>query len=93
MRNLADGRIYTGSQAKNLGLVDELGNYYDALAEAGKLAEIKPGSDGLPPVKQQIKQQPWEYLLGAEIANIIKAQLVESINAGLQGDASVQSAR
>lgn len=93
VRNLADGRIYTGSQAKNLGLVDELGNYYDALAEAGKLAEIKPGSDGLPPVKQQIKQQPWEYLLGAEIANIIKAQLVESINAGLQGDASVQSAR
>ncbi|EJW98911.1 signal peptide peptidase SppA, 36K type, partial [gut metagenome] len=38
VRNLADGRIYTGSQAKNLGLVDELGNYYDALEAAGKLA-------------------------------------------------------
>lgn len=93
VRNLADGRIYTGSQAKNLGLVDELGNYYDALAAAGKLAEITPGKDGLPPVKQHVKQQPWEYLLGAEIANVVKFQLVESISAGLQGDASLQSAR
>ena len=93
IRNLADGRIYTGSQAKNLGLVDELGNYYDALAAAGKLAEITPGKDGLPPVKQHVKQQPWEYLLGAEIANVVKSQLVESISAGLQGDASLQSAR
>lgn len=93
VRNLADGRIYTGSQAKNLGLVDELGNYYDALAAAGKLAEITPGKDGLPPVKQHVKQQPWEYLLGAEIANVVKSQLVESISAGLHGDASLQSAR
>ena len=93
VRNLADGRIYTGSQAKNLGLVDELGNYYDALAAAGKLAEITPGKDGLPPVKQHVKQQPWEYLLGAEIANVVKSQLVESISAGLKGDASLQSAR
>lgn len=93
VRNLADGRIYTGSQAKNLGLVDELGNYYDALAAAGKLAEITPGKDGLPPVKQHVEQQPWEYLLGAEIANVVKSQLVESISAGLQGDASLQSAR
>ena len=93
VRTLADGRIYTGSQAKNLGLVDELGNYYDALAAAGKLAEITPGKDGLPPVKQHVKQQPWEFLLGAEIANVVKSQLVESISAGLQGDASLQSAR
>ena len=93
VRNLADGRIYTGSQAKNLGLVDELGNYYDALAATGNLAEIKPGKDGLPPVKQPVKQQPWEYLLGAEIANIIKGQLTEALTAGMQGDLSVQTAR
>lgn len=93
VRNLADGRIYTGSQAKNLGLVDELGNYYDALAATGKLAEIKPGKDGLPPVKQPVKQQPWEYLLGAEIANIVKGQLTEALTAGMQGDLSVQTAR
>lgn len=31
VKPLADGRIYTGTQAKALGLIDELGNYYDAL--------------------------------------------------------------
>ena len=42
---LADGRIYTGSQAKENGLVDELGGFHDALMEAGRLTGIegKPG--------------------------------------------------
>jgi protease-4 len=35
VRKLADGRVYTGKQAKELGLVDEIGNYYDALAATG----------------------------------------------------------
>ena len=35
VKSLADGRVYTGLQAKNLGLVDEIGDYYDALAAAG----------------------------------------------------------
>ena len=51
VKTLADGRVYTGLQAKNLGLVDEIGDYYDALAAAGELGKIKPGADGLPPVK------------------------------------------
>ncbi|NPV26728.1 MAG: signal peptide peptidase SppA [Firmicutes bacterium] len=37
---LADGRIFTGRQARELGLVDELGNYYDAVRLAGQLAGI-----------------------------------------------------
>ena len=60
VRSLADGRVYTGLQAKNLGLVDEIGDYYDALSAAGELGKIKLGSDGLLPVKEQVKQQPWE---------------------------------
>jgi protease-4 len=35
----ADGRVLTGEQAKAAGLVDELGNFSDALALAGKLAK------------------------------------------------------
>ena len=35
VRSLADGRVFTGVQAKEAGLVDELGNYYDALGYAG----------------------------------------------------------
>lgn len=80
VRQYADGRIYSGSQAQKLGLVDNLGNYYDALAAAGELGKIKPGKDGLPPVKKQEKQQAWEYLLGAEIVNVLKAQFVQQMS-------------
>ncbi len=40
VRQLADGRIFTGEQALALKLVDKLGNLPDALAEAGRLAGI-----------------------------------------------------
>ena len=39
--SIADGRIYSGRQAKQLGLVDELGGLPDAIAVAGKLGGIK----------------------------------------------------
>ncbi len=42
VRSLADGRIFTGEQAEAAGLVDELGNYYDALAYAGSLIGADP---------------------------------------------------
>ena len=87
VRAIADGRIYTGRQAKNIGLVDELGDYYDALAEAGTLAKIQLGKDGLPPVKEREKQQPWEYFLSAEIANLIKSQVMQQLPSGLLGTA------
>lgn len=41
LRKIADGRIFTGSQALNLGLVDELGNIEDAVKKAAELAGIK----------------------------------------------------
>jgi protease-4 len=39
--SLADGRIFSGAQAKRLGLVDELGGIDEAVAEAAKLAGIE----------------------------------------------------
>ena len=41
LRPLADGRIFTGSQAQQVGLVDSLGNWRVALNKAGDLAGIK----------------------------------------------------
>ena len=38
---LADGRIFTGEEAKSLGLVDRLGNMEDAVDWAGRMAGIK----------------------------------------------------
>ncbi|RJQ40357.1 MAG: signal peptide peptidase SppA [Nitrospiraceae bacterium] len=40
-KKLADGRIFTGKQALEAKLVDELGTLEDAIAAAGKLAGIK----------------------------------------------------
>ena len=41
VRRLADGRVYTGSQAKRVKLVDELGNFRDALDVAAKRGKIQ----------------------------------------------------
>jgi len=38
---IADGRIFSGRQAKNLGLVDEIGTLQDAIKEAANLAGIE----------------------------------------------------
>jgi len=46
VRRIADGRVYTGTDAKALGLVDELGGLYDAVNIAAKLAHI----DGQPDI-------------------------------------------
>jgi protease-4 len=46
VRALADGRIFTGRQARELGLVDELGGLEAAIRRAGELA----GIDGKPDV-------------------------------------------
>jgi len=39
--NIAQGRVWIASQAKELGLVDKLGNKQDAIEAAAKLARIK----------------------------------------------------
>ncbi len=41
VEELADGRIYTGQQAIELGLVDEVGTREDAIAKAAELGDIE----------------------------------------------------
>ena len=41
VREIADGRVYSGSQAKALGLVDSFGSLDEASATAGRLAGAK----------------------------------------------------
>jgi protease-4 len=51
---IADGRIFTGEQAKELGLVDALGNLEDAVSEAGKLGKITGEPKVVTPPKKKI---------------------------------------
>jgi len=44
LAEIADGRIFTGEAALELGLVDSLGNYYDAIKKAEEMARISPDS-------------------------------------------------
>jgi protease-4 len=58
---LADGRIFTGRQAKELGLVDELGSLQDAVLLAGRLAGIKDQPEVVYGMKK--KTGFWHYLM------------------------------
>jgi protease-4 len=40
VQEIAQGRVWTGAQAKTLGLVDELGGFYQAVNTAKRLAKI-----------------------------------------------------
>lgn len=64
---IAEGRVWTGEQGLNIGLVDELGNLDDAVAHAAELAEVEkfravpyPGVDN--PFDQLLKQTKDGYL-------------------------------
>ena len=51
---IADGRIFSGEQAKSLGLVDALGNLEDAVADAGKMAKIEGEPRVVTPPKKKL---------------------------------------
>ncbi len=40
LKEIADGRFFTGEKAKEIGLVDTIGNFYDAVKVAADLAKI-----------------------------------------------------
>ncbi len=61
VKDLADGRIYTGSRAVELGLVDETGNLYDAIDVAARLG----GIEGKPTVTYKNKPSLSSILFGS----------------------------
>jgi len=63
LEKLARGRIYTGLQAKELGLIDEVGTLGDAIAEAKKLAGLKP-DEKLEKLELPKPTSPLESLFG-----------------------------
>lgn len=59
---LARGRVYTGRQAKEIGLVDELGTLADAIAHARKLVGDEAGKLELEDLPRP--QSPLQMLMG-----------------------------
>lgn len=75
VRQLADGRIYTGLQAKEAGLIDELGNYDYSIEYAAGLANI---SD--PTVVEYSDQSLFESLFSAQLGRSPFQSLEQTLN-------------
>ncbi|MDD4050816.1 MAG: signal peptide peptidase SppA [candidate division Zixibacteria bacterium] len=59
----ADGSIFTGRQAYNIGLVDTLGSFEDAVSMAGEMADLGPNPD----IVREKRREPSfvDYLTGS----------------------------
>jgi protease-4 len=66
---IADGRIFSGEQAKEIGLVDSLGGLEDAVAMAGKAGGIKGDPVVIYPKKKRFSLL--EFLLGRSVEELI----------------------
>ena len=72
VKDMADGRIYTGSRAVELGLVDETGNLYDAIDVAAELG----GIEGEPTVSYKNKPSLSRILFGSTEGTDIQSELL-----------------
>jgi protease-4 len=81
VRAFADGRIFTGRQARDLGLVDELGSLEAAIRRAGELG----GIDGKPEVIYPPSDKPRliDFLV-QEASSQIRQALIGQQGGGLQ---------
>jgi protease IV len=69
LRKIADGRIFTGRQARKLGLVDDLGGMDYAVRLAGKISGIKGKPEVAYPTKK--KSTLWELILQQTISTLV----------------------
>jgi len=73
LRSIADGRFFTGEKAMELGLVDSMGNFYDAVQTAAKLGRIKGEPELIYPKKK------WDNVL-----DVLTESTAETINRVLE---------
>lgn len=67
LRTIADGRFFTGAKAKEMGLVDTIGNFYDAVKIAARKAGIHGDVDLVYPKKE------WESYLDVFMESMTNA--------------------
>ena len=82
LKPFVDGRIFTGRQAKEIGLIDELGTLNDAIRYAAKVAGIDEDSDLVYPEPEKIDLIE-RYLQGA-VSRYLGINLIEKRITGPQ---------
>ena len=78
VKMIAEGRVWTGEQGLEIGLVDELGNLDDAVAHAAKLAEV----ENYRAVAYPAPANPFEQLLGDNKSGYLNSQLRDILGDG-----------
>jgi protease-4 len=79
VESIADGRIFTGEEALDLGLVDRLGNLQDAIQWAGQLGGIKGKASAH--YAREEKLSFLRYLLESSLQNLLRQTLNSEIQA------------
>jgi len=74
LRKIADGRVFSGRQAKKIGLVDDIGDISFAVDLAGKLSGIQGKPDVIYSKKKG--QKFWDYILG-DMMTAFERKMVE----------------
>ena len=97
--SLAQGRVWSGVDAKRIGLVDEIGSLEDAIAAAAKMAEIEDYGirkypkyksslerlfEDLPGASATLKQNLIEEEIGTEAYTILKEIKTATEQKGIQ---------
>ena len=81
VKKLADGRVFTGSTAKANGLVDELGNFEDAVKYTAKLIGMKGEPSLVTPPKEREGVSLLDLLLGTtKLKSILPTDLPRQLS-------------
>lgn len=86
VRQIADGRIFSGEQALAVKLVDRLGSLQDAVDEAGRLAGIKDEPTIIrPPKKKKLLLDMLVEESATRISTIVREEIGLSVNYEMSG--------
>ncbi len=78
VREIAEGRVWTGTRALEIGLVDRIGDLEDAIAVAARMGELDEYRvTSYPKVKEPLMQLI-EELTGTGDSKVIQDQLIQS---------------
>jgi protease-4 len=73
--SIGQGRVWSGADAKRIGLVDEFGGLTDAIKEAAKLAKLKDYNTTELPEQKDTFQQLMETFSGDNTSVFLKNEL------------------
>jgi protease-4 len=86
VREFADGRVLTGDQALELGLIDQLGNFHDAVDLVASMANLKGEPHLIYPPDERAKL--FESMLGGVVHGIaeeVRAEVRAETSPGRPG--------